>query len=208
MVVVDEDGTATPLITVDGHERHLDIRMADGQIAGLRVFQSPFARGPFVGIIDTGAGPRIIGGPNDRFVLREWDGDGLLQAEHRYPRMDRPVTEAVMERARQRIRDRYDESSTELRETLARLEENVPEYRPAFDRVWGDDEERLWVRRSLEDGVEEWVVMSLEDLRPEAWLVLPSGFSLMEVRTGRLVGSWLDEFDVPHVRVYQLRAGD
>jgi len=202
--VVGADGSSSALFEIEGHERFLDIRQAGGQITGINVFQPPFARGPFLGVVGSETGTRVIGGSNDRLVLREWSEVGELRAIHRYPGLDRPVTEANVERARQRIMERYSEPSAGMREELATLESEVPEHLPAFDRVWSDDEDRLWLRRASEDGVEEWLVLAIDDLSPLARMVLPAGFALMDVRHGLLGGRWLDEFDVPHVRVYIL----
>ena len=102
--------------------------------------------------------------------------------------------------------DRFDGPDPRMRLELAALEAEVPEFLPAFDRVWGDDEDRLWLRRSAEDGVEEWLVLAVEDLRPMARIVLPTGFALLHVRDGLLGGRWLDGMDVSHVRVYRLQA--
>ena len=205
--VIGENGPSSSLFEIEGHERYLDIQQANGQITSVNVFQPPFARGPFFGVVATESGPRVIGGPNDRLVLREWNEDGELRAIHRYPAMDRPVTEALLERARQRTIERYDEPTAQMRQEVATVESEVPDYLPAFDRVWGDDENRLWLRRSTEDGVEEWLVLLLEDLSPAARIILPAGFALLDVRDGLLGGYWLDEFDVSHAHVYRLRVG-
>ncbi len=103
--------------------------------------------------------------------------------------------------------DRYDEPTDRMRQELDALEESVPDYVPAFDRLWPDDEGRLWVRRSAEDGVEEWLVFALEDLSPMARIVLPQGFTLFHVRNGLLGGRWLDGLDVPHAVLYELVTG-
>ncbi|HSM05116.1 MAG TPA: hypothetical protein VK858_10830 [Longimicrobiales bacterium] len=207
VVVVGREGSASELLMSDGHERFLDIQMANGQISAVNVFQPPFARGFFFGVVESGGGARVIGGPNDRLALREWSEDGELRAIHRYAALDRPVTDARVQRAREVITARFDEPSPALRQQLDLLESTLPEYVPAFDRVWPDDENRLWVRRSVEDGVEEWMVLGVEDLRPLARIVLPRGFALMDVRTGLLGGRWLDELDVSHAQVYRLRTG-
>ena len=201
----DRDGHSSPLFEVDGHERFLDIQQSNGQITGVNVFQPPFARGPFIGAIPSPRGVRVIGGPNDRFVLREWTAEGRLRAIHRYPALDRAVTEAMVVRARERIRERFEEPTAQMRQQLETLEANIPEYLPAFDRVWNDDVGRLWVRRSSLDRVEEWLVLTLDDLSPVARVVLPGGFTLLDIRGDLLGGYWLDEFDVSHVHVYRLR---
>ena len=199
------DGSSSQLFETDGHERFLDIRQSNGQITGVSVFQPPFARGPFFGVIQSGGDTRIIGGPNDRFVLREWTDEGELGVIHRYPTLDRPVTDALVDRARQRIIERYSEPTAGMRQELTTLTSEIPETLPAFDRVWSDDEGRLWVRRSDEDRVQEWLVLDLEDLEPMATIILPAGFALLDIRDGLLGGYWLDELDVSHVRVYRLR---
>ena len=201
-----QDGSYSTLFELPGHERYLDIQQADGQITAVNVFQHPFARGPFLGVLTSDTEIRVVGGPNDRMVLREWRDTGELRAIHRYPGLDRPLTDALVERARQRIMDRFDGPDPRMRLELAALEAEVPEFLPAFDRVWGDDEDRLWLRRSAEDGVEEWLVLAVEDLRPMARIVLPTGFALLHVRDGLLGGRWLDGMDVSHVRVYRLQA--
>ena len=208
VVRVDRDGSVSELFQTDGREGFLDIRMSNGEISAINVLRLPFGRAPYFGIVSDGAEARIVGGPNDRLILRDWSGDGELRAIHRYPGMDRPMTEARVQRARDDIRARFDEPSPALRQQLDLLESTLPEYVPAFDRVWPDDEDRLWLRRSVEDGVEEWLVLDLAELRPLSRLFLPRGFALMDVRDGLLGGRWLDELEVAHALVYRLRTGD
>ena len=207
VAAVDESGGSQILFETEGHERVLDIQLANGEISAVNVFQPPFARGAFFGVIPSGPGPRIIGGPNDRFVLGEWSDRGELRASHRYPGLDRPVTEADVEAARRRITDRYEEPTAQMRFELATLEAEIPDHLPAFDRIQPDDEGRLWVRRPGWDDAEEWLVLSAEDLSPRAGILLPAGFALFDVRDGRLGGRWLDALGVSHARVYTLREG-
>lgn len=207
VVRVDRDGSVTELFETEGREGFMDIRTSNGEITGVNIFRLPFGRQPYFAVVPNGHGTRIIGGPNDRLVLREWSGDGELRAIHRYPGMDRPMTEARVQRARDDILTRFDEPSPAQRQQLDLLESTLPDYVPAFDRLWADDEDRLWLRRSVEDGVEEWMVLGLDDLRPLARIGLPRGFALMDVRDGLLGGRWLDELEVSHAQVLRLRTG-
>lgn len=201
-----EDGSHTELVDVAGHERYLDIQTTGGQVTGVAVFQTPFARGAFFSTVALEAGDRVLGGSNDRFVVHEWDRDGSLVAVHRYPGLDDPITDDDVERARERVRERFEEPTARMRVELETLASTVPEYRPAFDRIWPDDAGHLWMRHAVDDGVEEWVILTLDGLAPTARLTLPRGFALMDVRRGLLAGRWQDDFDIAHVRVYRLRA--
>ncbi len=205
--VVHEDGEPEILFETAGHERFLDIRLDNGAISAVNVFQPPFARGSFFGVIRSGSNVRIIGGPNDRLVLGEWNDDGALRASYRYPGLDRPVTDAVIEEARRRIMDQYDEPTAQMRQELAMVDSDIPDHLPAFDRIRDDDESRLWVRRPGRDDVEEWLVLASEDLTPLARIVLPAGFALFDVRGGRLGGRWLDDLGVSYARIHTLRDG-
>jgi hypothetical protein len=203
---VARDGSHQILLDTPGHERYLDIEMSGGEIASIAVFQTAFARGAFFTAIPTDGADRILGGPNDRYVVHEWTADGTLSAVHRFPGLDDAVTEADVERARQRIMDRFDEPSDRMRVELETLVGTVPEYVPAWDRIREDDEGRLWMRHSVRDRTEEWFVFAVDDLTPLGHLTLPTGFTLMDVRDGRLAGRWQDDLDISYVRVYQLAA--
>ncbi len=194
------------LIELPGHERYLDIQMAGGRIAGIDVFQTPFARGPFFGVALGDDGPRIVGGENDRLVLKEWDAAGGLVAIHRFPQMDHPITDEELTAARETVAARYDEPGPRMQLEMDAVESSAPDFMPAFDRVWPDDAGRLWVRRSANrEGAEEWLVLRIDSgLEPVGRIRLPDGFNLSDVREGLLAGSWRDEFEVPHVRVYRL----
>ncbi len=201
---VQADGSHEILLDTSGHERYLDIETSGGSIVSIAVFQTAFARGAFFTALPTDSTDRLLGGPNDRYVVHEWTADGQLSAVHRFPGLDDPVTDADIERARQRIMDRFDEPSERMRVELETLVGTAPEFTPAWDRIWEDDEDRLWMRHSLRDRVEEWFVFSVDDLSPLGRLTLPEGFTLMDVRDGRLAGRWLDDLDVGYVRVYRL----
>lgn len=198
-------GSYTGVVEVAGHERYLDIQTSGGEITGVAVFQTPFARGAFFTAAALETDDRVLGGPNDRFVLHEWDVDGGLVAVHRYPGLDEPVTSDDVDSARQRIVERFDEPTAQMNIELETLSSSVPEYKPAFDRIWPDDAGNLWIRHAVEDDVEEWVILTLDGLAPSALLTLPRGFTLMDVRGGLLAGRWHDELDIAHVRVYRLR---
>ena len=203
VAVIDHDGEHRSLFESPGHERHLDIQMSGGQIAAVAVFQPAFARGFFFtahGVTD----PRILGGPNDRLELREWDADGVLRAVHRFPGLDRAITEDDVARARERIIERYEEPTARMSKELAALDATVPELHPAFDRVRVDDASRIWLRRSVAERVEEWLLLDVDGTEPIGRVVLPEGFTLLHVRGERLAGSWRDELDVAHVRVYRM----
>lgn len=200
------EASHTELVEVAGPERYLDIQTSGGQITGMSVFQTPFARGAFFTAAELETGDRVLGGPNDRFVIHEWDGEGTLVAVHRYPGLDEPVTNADVESARQRIMERFDEPTAQMSIELETLSSSVPEYKPAFDRIWPDDAGNLWIRHAVDDAVEEWVILTLDGFVPSARLTLPRGFTLMDVRGGLLAGRWQDELDIAHVRVYRLRA--
>ncbi|NNK62157.1 MAG: hypothetical protein HKO98_03030, partial [Gemmatimonadetes bacterium] len=204
--ILEPDGSYESFFEVAGPERYIDIQTSGGSISAIAVFQTPFARGAFFTVAAAATHDRILGGPNDRFVLHEWDSrDGALIGVHRYPGLDDLVTESDVERARDRIRERFDEPDARMRTELETLADNVPEYAPAFDRIWPDDAGRLWLRHTAAEDGEEWFVFGLDDLTPLARLTLPAGFALMDVREGLLAGRWQDALDIAYVRVHRLR---
>lgn len=148
---------------------------------------------------------RIYLGTGDRYEIRVLDRRGRLLRILRRPGVDLRLSDARIERYRER---RVAEARAARRPDLRRRlrDENFPETLPAFDRFLLDPAGRLWVRSFREPGSERsrWSVFGttgawLGDLRT------PRRFRVTEIGEGYLLGVRRGSLDVPRVELYPLR---
>jgi hypothetical protein len=95
---------------------------------------------------------------------------------------------------------------------LIRTKAEWPEFRPAFGTIIEDSNENVWVEHY------RFIYPNYQSPapKPTAWSVfdrtgrflgevtMPASFIVSSITTDQVLGFWLDEFDVEHVRVYGL----
>lgn len=140
--------------------------------------------------------------------IRQRAPDGTVRRIVRLDRERRPVTGPAADSALRTWLDRIGRSSAREHLESVLRELDLPARRPAFDAMRLDDEGRLWVREGGgPTGAvgRRWIVFdSAGGIRAVA--ILPADLEVHRVGRDRVVGTWTDELDVPHVRVHALRA--
>ncbi len=167
------------------------------------------------------ADDRMFVGTSDRYEIRVYREDGVLEAIVRRYHVPQPVTDGDRQRLVQAWRDIwYDRlDNAEIQYVLRTLEQSpLPDAFPAFDPQVLDDRGRrigesllvdsdgnLWVAeyRPPGDHLPRWSVFDADG----EWLgefTLPERFTLTDVGSDYLIGVWMDELGVESVRLYDL----
>ncbi len=192
------------LRTVGGNERYMTF---SGQ--SISVMRLPFGRATWTLV----RGNRFYVADNDRYEIGVYGSDGTLHASIRKSLENLVATEADMERFIEiRLRGAGDD---ERRRRAAQAFRDVPmpETFPAFGwnttsrtaPVLIDDTDHLWVLEYNRPGDEEyrWSVFDPEG-RLLGEVVFPVVLEPMHIGDDFVLGEWRDEFDVEHVRLYDL----
>lgn len=81
----------------------------------------------------------------------------------------------------------------------------VPEKRPAYSRLLGDQEGNLWVAEYARDArhVTSWAVFDTEGVLLGT-VGMPDRLHVLEIGSDWVLGAWRDELDVEHVRLHEL----
>lgn len=177
------------------------LRVGGGAV---NIFALPFARGILIG----DAGDEVIIGGNDALELRFFGPDG---GPTRIVRMDEPprlVTEddlnAVLEA---RLENTPRERQAGVRASL--LEHPGSDTLPALEEVGRDARGLIWAklfRTPAESGPERWLVFE-EDGSLVGLVGLPEGSQVFEIGEDYVLGTWSDELDIEHVRLWPLDRG-
>jgi hypothetical protein len=195
-------GVANPLGRFPGHE-HL-IHTGKGSVS---VGSLPFGKDLHVLVhgsrvyVGTADGPEVLVLGTGRRVERvvRWTAASL------------PVTPADIEAYTEANSREFGPGQEERRERfLLRLKQTpFPKWKPAYAGLLAGAEGSIWVRRYSEPDQSAPVDFEVFDSTGR-WLGgvrMPSGFDPARITAGAVVGTWRDENDVQHVRVYRLRPG-
>lgn len=150
------------------------------------------------------SGSRVLVGDPARYELVERRPDGAVVRLIRRAGAREPVTQedrdAYIERRRQGQRDaRFRQMEERLIKALT-----FPEHKPFFTAVVLDAAGNAWVRRDdAPDAETPWDVFDAEG-RLLGTVTTPAGLRVTQVGQDFIVGTWSDELEVPHVRVYRL----
>jgi hypothetical protein len=161
----------------------------------------PFGRSP----VFATAGNAVVYGSSDTYEFAVYARDGTIERIVRAPHPARPVTEADYRRY---VDQEVEEAEGETRRSdiESRLRE-LPRAQtmPAYDELVVDAAGNIWVRD-----------FEVERSAPRAWTVfdaqgrmlgpvtVPAGLRIRQIGDDYLLGTWRDDFDVEHVRLYRL----
>jgi hypothetical protein len=151
-------------------------------------------------------GGRLVAAETDRFSVNAYSAAGVLERIIRYPSRERPVGLDEWERA-------LDERLEAVETPTARkhVEEQAalkpaPEIRPNYGRFLADSEGYVWIApfRPERDQPIPYTVLD-----PHGAILgeveLPYGFVPRDIGADYVLGTWRDELEVTHVRIYRLR---
>jgi len=174
---------------------------------------SPFGNPSLVAV----GSDRVVRGSGVEYELFVTASDMRTQSITRWPGWRRPLEESVVQVVRDSIASRFERLPQVRPERVTALLEAmfapdlVPATLPALGGALIDDQRRIWVSR-FQPSTQQW---SQEDSwhvldasgRPIARLPLPSRTRLAAVRDDRVALLMRDEFDVQHVRVFDIVRG-
>jgi hypothetical protein len=198
LVVVRYDAEGTMLDTLGvtpGYESFVQT-----QEGGFTVTSLLFGRGPVTAVSEEAA---VLGG-NDAYQLERYRPDGSLARIVRRRAEPRPVTDADWNALRD---ERLDGAEADWRPRIEAMIASMPrpQTMPFYSSALLDDEENLWVAdfRAPADPEARWSVFEAEG----RWLgtvALPERFRPTHIGSDRMLGVWLDDLDVQHVRVHRI----
>jgi hypothetical protein len=173
----------------------------DGNNMMVEILTPPFGRGSYMEL----HGDQLYFGSADSYEIERRAKDGALERLIRRDTPLRPVTAADVERfVEDEIADIEDANDRRDRRELYE-EMEIPETMPAYQGLKVDDLGNLWVEEyeSDPDAEARWSVFD-PDGRMLGEVVLPNGLAVMQIGPEFVLGVWRDEFDVEHVRMYEL----
>jgi hypothetical protein len=161
----------------------------------------PFARAPIVAV---GARSYVYGAA-DSYELREYNLNGsvdrILRIDHAAPSIS---NDDVAEYRRDRL-ERAEQEGT--RPAMERLlsELPFPATLPPYERAVLDEEENLWIAdyRVTRSRSATWKVFSARgDFMGS--VAAPPQLEIVQIGRDFVLGQWIDEWDVEHIRMYRL----
>lgn len=179
---------------------------------GFRVTSIPFSTAPHAAV-----GPDVVySAHGGAWEIRVLGPDGGVRRIVRLDRERRPLTGADWSEAVEGRTGDVDDPSARKQQERMYGKMPRPDRHPALDAMEVDASGRLWVREAGgddtsggDDQEDRWLVFSPEG-RLRAVARTPSRFRPLEIGRERMVGRWVDELSVHHLRVYELdrQAGD
>jgi len=193
---------ADSLCASPGSERFMHSAGSSGSGPTMVFFGSPmFGRSTEYGVY----GDRFYLASNDTYEVRVHGQDGellsIVRKQHEHPE----VTDADVEAFRERQLGDSPEGmpqdamigvldATPIRETM-----------PAYRGIMLDQLGNLWVEeyRRPGDTIPRWTVFSAEGTLIGT-ITLPDGFEVQDAGDDYVLGTWEDELEIEHVRMYEL----
>jgi len=166
----------------------------------VRVSGRPFGRTAVFAASDD----RVYVGTQDTYRIESYDMQGRLTTVLRVAREPRLVTAEVIERyVRGRLTGVHERERAQRERQLAALP--YPDTMPAYDAMLVDSDENLWVAEysPFGDGTPAWTVFD-SDHRMLGTVETPPGLAIYQIGADFVVGSYRDEEDAYHIRVYGL----
>ncbi len=189
--------------TFTGGEQFIETAR-DGDNFMVMVTQPPFARTSVL----AAHGMRFCFGSSDTYEVRCFGAEGTLERIVRRSAPPRPVTPADVEDYRRQRLAEADDDDARVR-LRSRLDEMpVPATMPPYDEIELDADGNLWVREyTWQSGVERrWTVFDAEG-RMLGDVTTPPGLRVTQIGQDFVLGTWRDDLDVEHVRLYPLEKG-
>jgi hypothetical protein len=167
-------------------------------------FGSPmFGRSTDYGIY----GERFYVASNDTYEIRIHGQDAELQAIVRKQHDQVAVTDADIAALRE---EQLDRGPTEVRDAWIDVVESTPirETMPAYRGIMLDRIGNLWVEeyRRPGDDVPRWTVFSAEG-ELLGTMSVPERFVIRDIGDDYMLGTWTDDLEIEHVRMYELIKG-
>lgn len=184
----------------------------DRRGGGYGVRTVPFSTGPYQAV----ASDVVYSAHGGAWEIGALGPDGDVRRIVRLDRERRPLTEADWSEAVESRTGDVDDPSARKQQEKTYAKMPRPDRHPALDAMEVDATGHLWVREagagdaSGGDGEgDRWLVFSPEG-RLRAVARTPSRFRPLEIGRERMVGRWVDELSVHHLRVYEVdrQAGD
>jgi hypothetical protein len=174
----------------------------DGNNFMVEIFTPPFGRGAFMEL----HGDKLYFGSADSYEIECRNKDGTLERLIRRNGPSRPVTAADIERFIEREIADIEDGNTRRDRREIYEEMTAPETMPAYEDLKLDDLGNLWVEDYEPDPDAEslWTVFD-PDGRMLGQVVLPNKLDVKQIGNDFVLGVWLDEYEVEHVRMYELR---
>ncbi|TVP60112.1 MAG: hypothetical protein EA351_00950 [Gemmatimonadales bacterium] len=153
----------------------------------------------------TAHGRTLVYGPGDRFEVRMYGLDGTLERLVRLDAQPDPVVQADRDAWIQAMVESNPNTPEEvLRDLIGEIDS--PPHFPHHGPLLVDDSDHLWVRDYPRGTPIEAGILYVFD-PAGAYLgsvPVPAGLVVHEIRGDRLLGRWMDEFEVQHVVVYRI----
>ena len=156
-------------------------------------------------------GSRVYVGTADGPEVLVLGTDGKVKRVVRWTAAPMPVTPADIEAYTQAMSQEFGPGQEERRERfLLRLKQTpFPKWKPAYAGLLAGPEGSIWIRRYTEP---DWSAPTDFEVFDSTgrWLGevrMPAGYVPIRITTDAVVGTWSDDNDVKHVRVYRLRPG-
>lgn len=161
----------------------------------------PFARAPVVAIAEN----TFHFGPANAYELYTYSANGELQRVVRVAHTARSVRPDDIARYR---RERLELAEREgTRPSMERMLSMIPfpSTMPPYDRVVADSDGNLWLSdyRPVRRDRATWRVFSPDGILLGS-VAAPAQFEVTQIGTDFILGHWIDEMDVEHIRMYAL----
>jgi hypothetical protein len=193
----DSDGTLTDTLgALPGGEVYTNVDEGRA-VAGIR----PFGRYPQQVVSGNG----FYYGSSDAYEIAYYDVKGKLQ---RIIRRAQPLMEITAEDIelykQEQIEDADQEGASQM---IERLMATVPfpETMPPYANFAVDNDDNLWVADYRRPGDEQprWTIFDPAG-QMLGVVVTPERFTIHQIGSDFVLGSWADEMDVEHVRIFEL----
>lgn len=156
-------------------------------------------------------GSRVYVGTADGPEVLVLGTDGKVERVVRWTAAPVPVTPADIEAYTQAMSQEFAPGQEERRERfLLRLKQTpFPKWKPAYAGLLAGPEGSIWIRRYTEP---DWSAPTDFEVFDSTgrWLGevrMPAGYVPIRITADAVVGTWSDDNDVKHVRVYRLMPG-
>jgi hypothetical protein len=168
---------------------------------GWRLTSTAFPRNPVAAVADN----RFYFGPADSYEIREYSPAGELRRIIRLPHESRPVTPDDLSHWKEQRLEMAEREGTRPAMERRLNELPYPEFMPPYEQILVGGEGNLWIADYRPDRSADaaWKVFDPAG-RFLGSLEMPSGFDLFHVGADFLLGRWLDELGVEHIRGYEL----